>query len=956
MPVHVAISHTTEYAYDRPVSLSPHVIRLRPGPHCRTPVLAYALKVTPARHFITWQQDPHGNFLARVAFSEPTRALSITVDLVAEMAVYNPFDFFLEPSAEHAPFEYDQWLQKELAAFLDADAPGDALASFLASTDRRPQRTTAFLVGLNRRLSEEIQHIVRLEPGVQSPEETLTTRLGSCRDTAWLLVQVLRHLGFAARFVSGYLVQLAPDVQPLEGPAGVTADFTDLHAWAEVYLPGAGWLGLDPTSGLLAGEGHLPVAATPDPQSAAPVSGSVEACEVTFRHEMHIQRIYESPRVTKPYTDGQWSEIVSLGRRIDRDLLDHDVRLTMGGVPTFIGIDDMDGAEWNVATLGTRKRELAGQLMTQLRQRLGPGGLLHYGQGQCAGEPEPRWSIGCVWRRDGQVLWHDEQLLADETRDYGFDANDGTRFGVHLAGVLGDDGSYARPAVERQARVAVESRHGRLHVVVPPVADVEAYFRIAAAVERTARDLALPVILEGAPPPPDPRLDRIIARPDRGVIRVSMHPARSWDELVEQTTVLYEAARQSRLGADKFMIDGRHTGTGGGHHIVIGGPTATDSPVLRRPDLIRSLLAYWNNHPSLSYLFSGQFVGPASPHPRIDESRPEALHELEIAFQQMATSGTADPSLVGRIFRSLLADATGDTQRTEFRLDRLFEAGTADSVRGLAGLRSFEMAPHARMSLTQQLLVRAIVSAFWKEPYSQGVVRWGSGLRDRFMLPHFLQQDVEDVLEDLGRRGYALRAEWFAPHFEFRFPFHGTVVRGGVRVELRQAIEPWWPVPAADPGAETAVRYIDSSVERVQVMVTGLTPERHCVTCNGRRVPLHPTGTSAEAVAGVRYRAWLPAHALHPTVPVHAPLTFDVVDIWNRRSLGGCVYHVTHPGGRNYETFPVNAYEAESRRRARFLEIGHTSGTVDAPPAEHDADFPFTLDLRRTPRHDIPQR
>jgi uncharacterized protein (DUF2126 family) len=949
MPVHVAISHTTEYAYDRPVSLSPHVIRLRPGPHCRTPVLAYALKVAPAEHFITWQQDPHGNYLARVVFREPARALCITVDLVAEMAVYNPFDFFLEPSAEQAPFEYEPWLQKELAAFLDAEPPGDALASFLAATDRRPQRTTEFLVGLNRRLAEDIEHIVRLEHGVQSPDDTLTARRGSCRDTAWLLVQVLRHLGFAARFVSGYLVQLAPDVQPLDGPAGVSADFTDLHAWTEVYLPGAGWIGLDPTSGLLAGEGHLPVAATPDPQSAAPVTGQVEPCEVAFRHEMQIQRISESPRVTKPYTDAQWGEIVSLGRHIDRDLRDHDVRLTMGGAPTFNAIDDMDGAEWTVAALGTRKRELAGQLIERLRQHLGPGSLLQHGQGTWyAGEPLPRWALHCIWRRDGQAVWRDERLLADETRDYGFAASDAERFAAHLAGILGVDGSGVMPALE--------SRAGRIHVLVPPVAGIEAYFELVSAIERTARDLSLPVILDGAPPPGDTRLGRITARPQTGVIQVDMHPAASWDELAEQTTMLYEAARQSRLGTDTFMIDGRHTSTGGGR-IVIGGPTAYDSPVLRRPDLLRSLLAYWNNHPSLSYLFSGQFVGPAGPHPRIDESRPDALHELEIAFQQMPDSGTDDPLPIGRVLRTLLADAAGDTRRTEFCLDALIAPTSGDSVGGLAELRSFETPPHARMRLTQQLLLRAIVAAFWREPYSHGVVRWGTGLHDRFMLPHFVRQDIEEVLDDLGRRGYPLRPEWFAPHFEFRFPIHGAVVRGGVRLELRQALEPWWSVPGTDQATGAAVRYVDTSVERLQVVATGLTPGRHYVTCNGRRVPLHPTGTSAQAVAGVRYRAWLPAHALHPTVPVHAPLTFDVVDSWNRRSLGGCVYHVTHPGGRNYETFPVNAYEAESRRLARFFEIGHTSGVVDIAPEDRDADFPFTLDLRRTPgRHDIRQR
>jgi uncharacterized protein (DUF2126 family) len=1124
MPIHVALSHRTTYKYDRLVSLAPHVIRLRPAPHCRTPVLTYSLRVTPEKQFINWQQDPHGNFLARVVFPEQTRELSITVDLVAEMAVYNPFDFFLEASAEHVPFKYEPWLAKELAVFLEVDEPGEAVETFLDAVERdrlafdasgNPRRTVEFLVDLNRRLSQEISYIIRMEPGVQSPEETLTRRSGSCRDTGWLLVQVLRHLGLAARFVSGYLIQLVSDVKPLEGPAGATADFTDLHAWAEVYLPGAGWVGLDPTSGLFAGEGHLPVAATPDPFSAAPVTGLVDDCEVTFAHEMHVRRIYESPRVTKPYTDEQWAGIVALGHDIDRDLVAHDVRLTMGGEPTFVSIDDMDGAEWNLAAVGARKRELAGNLVKRLRCRFAPGGLLHYGQGKWyPGESLPRWALGCWWRRDGVPIWNDPQLVADEHVDYRHGDREARAFIDRLSRILDVDPGRVLPAFEdawyymwrerrlptnvdplksqladeeervRLARIferglnatagyilplqkreiggqerwvsgpwflrpetlfllpgdspigyrlpldslpwvepaeahtlyprdpmapaghplppfplaaldsprsdvrtqhdpraqllaadrrllaqprpergesapwlvrtaiCVEVRHGRICVFVPPVESIEDYLELVAAMESTARELGLPIILEGETPPHDPRLNHIKVTPDPGVIEVNLHPAHSWDELVSQVTTLYEEARESRLGTDKFMLDGRHTGTGGGNHVVLGGPTAADSPILRRPALLRSLLTYWNNHPSLSYLFSGLFIGPTSQHPRIDEARHDSLHELEIAFQQTPEADAAHPWLVDRLFRHLLADVTGNTHRTEFCIDKLFAPESSEGRRGLVELRSFEMPPHARMSLTQQLLLRALVARFWKEPYEQGIVRWGTELHDRFMLPHFVGQDLQDVLDDLRSRGYDLRPDWFAPHVEFRFPFYGAIVRRGVRLELRQALEPW-NVLGEEPGPGGAVRFVDSSVERLQIKVSGLTGGRHFVTCNGRRLPLHPTGTAAEAVAGVRYRAWQPASALHPTIPVHAPLVFDLVDGWNRRSLGGCVYRVAHPGGLSYEAFPVNAYEAESRRLSRFSDFGHTPGSMDPPPEEPPSDFPFTLDLRRAPRQGV---
>ena len=1088
MGIRIALSHVTTYRYDRPVTLGPHTVRLRPAPHARTPVHAYSLRVEPAEQFLNWQQDPYSNHLARLVFLKPAAELKVTVELVAEMVPINPFDFFIDEAAQEFPFAYDETLTRELAPYLETLPAGPRLRELIASCRRSGVLTNDYLVSLNHAVQRHVGYVIRLEPGVQTPEETLDARRGSCRDSAWLLVQLARHLGLAARFVSGYLIQLVADEKPVEGPEGPPADFTDLHAWAELYIPGAGWVGLDATSGLLAAEGHIPLACTADPTSAAPITGSyswVGDAKVIeeFDHDMRVTRLDEKPRVTKPYTDEQWAAIDALGRRVDADLREWDVRLTMGGEPTFVSIDDREAEEWNTAAVGPHKRRQALALLKRLHERWAPGGLLHFGEGKWyPGEQLPRWAFGCWWRRDGEPIWTDPELVADESVRYGFGAAESARFVTRLAELLGVNAAHVMPGYEdvfyhlwrerrlpanvdpfdsklddeqeraRLARVfeqklgavvghalpvrhgigagsrwesgewflrtgrlylhpgdspmglrlpldsapwedpaarqfvaerdpfaplphlqtteasgprepattpaddsvvrtalCVEPRGGVLHVFMPPCRLAEDYLDLVAAVERTAAELRMPVRIEGYKPPHDPRLNHFSVTPDPGVIEVNTHPAASWDELVATTTTLYEEAKASRLCTEKFMLDGRHTGTGGGNHVVLGGATPADSPLLRRPDLLKSLVGFWVNHPSLSYLFSGLFVGPTSQHPRVDEARLDALRELELAFEQVtANRGEHVPSyLVDRLFRNLLTDSTGNTHRTEFCIDKLFSPDSATGRLGLLELRSFEMPPHARMSLAQQVLLRSLVGWFWRKPYDRKLVRWGTALHDKFMLPHFVAEDFADALTELGDRGgYALDPAWFTPHVEFRFPLIGELTRRGVNLELRTAIEPWHVLGEEGAAGGTA-RYVDSSVERVQVKVRGLTDPRHVVTCNGRRVPLHPTGTNGEYVAGVRYRAWQPPSCLHPTIPVHAPLVFDVLDTWNERSVGGCTYHVAHPGGLSPPDFPVNALAAESRRASRFRAFGHTPGPLRVPPLEALPEFPLTLDLRQ---------
>jgi len=1167
MAIHVALHHRTHYKYDRLVKLGPQVIRLRPAPHARTRILGYSLKIQPGEHFLNWQQDPQANYLARAVFEQPTREFLVEVDLVAEMSVLNPFDFFLEPHAEKFPFHYDSALDHELEpfqlkcgltpkflayletvrkeiigeehlAFMDGTAPAvpqsersvdihhhSAFPELGKVEEEDPndkrQRTIDFLVALNQKLWKDISYLIRMEPGVQSPEETLATLSGSCRDSAWLMCQLLRHCGLASRFVSGYLIQLTADVKSLDGPSGAEKDFTDLHAWCEVYLPGAGWIGLDPTSGLLAGEGHIPLAAAPDPSSAAPITGAVDDSECEFSFDMKVTRIAETPRVTLPYTPEQWAEIERLGHQVDSELAKHDVRLTMGGEPTFVSIDDYDGAEWNSTALGPTKRKRADELINRLQKRWAPGALMHYGQGKWyPGEQLPRWAFACYWRKDGVAIWENRELIAKEDKDYGHNTKDSEQFIQALASRLAISPEWILPGYEdafyylwkerrlpsnvdphksrlsdpqereRLAKVfeqgldsvvghmmpiqrkwdgnkpfwasgpwfmrsdrmyllpgdspmgfrlrldslpwvkksdypfvneldplvprpplpprvarepqrfqggsaepggmgaghsgfgpggqaipftkphldspeevekrpeqqesaswivrtalCVEPRNGKLHVFMPPVEVLEDYLELIAAIEETAEHLQTPVVIEGYTPPFDSRLHVLKVTPDPGVIEVNLHPSSTWEELVDRTKVLYEEARLSRLGTEKFMVDGKHTGTGGGNHIIIGGSTPADSPLLRRPDMLRSLVSYWQNHPSLSFMFSGMFLGPTSQSPRIDEARHDSLYELELAFKQIPDKGWIPPWLVDRLFRNLLIDATGNTHRAEFCIDKLYAPESSTGRLGLLEMRAFEMPPHSEMSLTQHLLLRSLVSRFWKQPYTKPLVRWGTDIHDRWMMPHFVWQDMEDVVRDLQDHGYPMQPEWFAPHFEFRFPFAGDYDTRGLHIELRHALEPWH-VLGEEPGAGGTVRYVDSSLERMQVKVQGAIDKRHKITVNGYQMPLHPTGTNGEFVTGVRYRAWQPESCLQPTIPVHSPLIFDVVDSWSERSLGGCSYNVVHPGGRSYTTFPVNAYEAESRRLARFFRIGHTPGKLKCKPVPVDPEHPFTLDLR----------
>ena len=1058
MSIKVALNHRTQYRYDKAVSLGPQVVQLRPAPHCRTPILSYSFNVTPSKHFLRWQLDPHYNHLARLIFPDKTTEFVVDVNLIAELSPVNPFDFFLEPGAEDYPFEYTPELARDLEPYRSVELAGPLLQTFLNNLSRERRRAIGFLVELNRKVRDEVGYVSRLDPGVQTCEQTLEGRTGSCRDFAWLLVQILRHLGFAARFVSGYLIQLAPDETAPDDPSGLQNDTADLHAWAEAYLPGAGWIGMDPTSGLFAGEGHIPLVCTASAYQAAPIGGTVEPSNVEFGYSMSIRRLNEAPRSSKPFMEQDWARVQQVARSVDADLTAQDVHLTMGGEPTFVGIDDPESPQWNIDALGAMKRARGLSLIRCLREKIAPGAMLHYGQGKWyPGETLPRWALSCYWRSDGVPVWENVALIASEDKDYGFGAADALKFMGALTRRLQvtsenllpafnppaestDPAGYILPIRRRQPAgrlswssqlwfprperfvlmpgdssigyrlpvdlmpwvapdevkheydaapfadrvklpprptrrmdlfskdpthdplpalsstpetaaelirpaLCVQAREGRLHVFLPYAFNLADYLDLLAAVEDTCQYLRKPVWLEGYTPPPDPRLRSLSIVPDPGVLEVNLPPASSWDELEQIYTVLFEEARRNRLTAEKFAYNGSQIATGGGSHIVIGGATVFDSPVLRRPDLLRSLVTFWQNHPSLSYLFSGMFIGPTSQYPRVDEARTGALYELEIAFSQL-TVNDCPPSTLDGLFRNLLVDVTGNTHRAEFCIDKLYPPEGLGQRLGLLELRAFEMAPHVRMGLVEMLLLRALVCRFWKKPYKGNLVRWGPSLHDRFLLPHFVRRDFFDVLGQLRQSGYNFEEKWFASHLEFRFPKIGSMAVDGIELELRQALEPWH-VLAEDTTSGNPVRNVDSSLERLQVKVSGFTTEsRYVVACNGRRVPLCPTGEPGEAVAAVRYCARRLSATLHPTISVHTPLVFDIIDLWNERSIGRCSYHSEAPDGRTYTARPANATEAQRRRLERFQKSEDALGPMAAPEKETNLVFPMTLDLR----------
>ncbi len=1119
----VRIRHHTEYRYGEPAALGPHIVRLRPATHARTPLLAYNLGIDPECR-VHWQFDPWGNRIARLSFEKEQALdrLALTVDATFDIRPVNPFDFYIDDRCERLPIRYPDGLETELAPFRRAPVPGPRLEKFLGELTADGY-VIDYLVALNAAVSSRVGYIIRNEPGIQTSEETLKIGTGSCRDSAVLLVDILRTHGLAARFVSGYLIQLTDEGNLPDEARGVSHDVVDLHAWAEVYIPGAGWIGLDGTSGLLCGEGHIPLACTVQPELAAPVSGTSSEPATGFHFEMEVVRLGHEPRPRVPYSDEQWEAVLATADTVDASLVHSGIELTSGGEPTWTSREHPDLPEWNTEALGETKWSQGLRMASEVRARMAPGSVVLRRMGkQYPGESLPRWALDLIWRADGVPVWCNEQLLAlprplrertleerkadarasqkqevpalseaesfaadlarrldlapaliegfedpgwfldkearlpdgIDPRDLALDDDEERRrlaralvhglgkpvgwalpmqwaqgrwvsapwkfrrgrmflvpgdspMGLRLPlqewpvtppswwpadtttleeqgfdfdprsmrrmqteadsafdptddqGRLRNDGVSTRRATDAAASslavdaktiftaLCVEPREGRLHVFLPPVPNTEAFLELLAEIEEAAEAAGLPVALEGYGPPSDPRLRSCTVTPDPGVIEVNLPVARTTREYLASMELLSEAAVHAGLSTEKYQLDGRQAGSGGGNHLTLGGPNTARSPFLVEPRLLAAVLRYLQNHPSLSYLFTGLFVGPTSQAPRVDEARHDALYELELALEQLEALPPAGfPWQADRLLRNLLADVSGNTHRTEVSIDKLYDPHSPAGRQGLLEFRAFEMPPHERMAAVQMLLLRALVAMLGRGTWRRPLVRWGSRLHDRFLLPHFLWRDICDVTGDLQRAGLPVQAEWFQPFLDFRCPRLGLAEFDGVVLELRAALEPW-PTLGEQPTGATTSRYVDSSVERVELSVSGMTEGRHRIGVAGLALPLHATEEQGRFVAGVRFRAWQPPFCLHPEIPVHHPLRFDVVDTWARRSLGACTYHVWHPEGRAFDHPPLTAFEAAARRAQRFTTEGHMPWPADLRETTPHPEQPLTLDLRR---------
>ena len=1044
-------------------------------------------------------------------WSSPRRSptLDITVGLVADLMVINPFDFFVEEYAERCRSPTSTSLAADLAPYLRPvdERPGPRrLRQSLPRAAGRPRRTARRTVDVprraQRRRARRVAYSVRMEPGRADPRRDAHPRRSApaaTRPGCWSRCCA----STASPPASSPATSCSSP--PTRSPRRPQRPGPRLHRPARLGrgLPARCRLGRHgPDLAPLRRRGPHPALRDARTRAAPPRSRAPPSpCEVTFSFHNEVTRVHEDPRVTKPYTDDQWARIDALGEAVDQRLADGDVRLTMGGEPTFVSLDDTDhrAVEHRRRRPGEARPWPPRSPSGCARPTPRAGSSTAARASGTPASPCPAGSIALQWRTDGVPLWRARRSsptrgaraatrrrppatprpspprsrsvlgLPAEQRPPGVRGPARRRSPPRCASrrarpptrtprrstTHGLGRRWTRPQVATAHRLGAAARHqhgrpGRLgqpavalpprparagaghrpaglrlpldsvawkepgpgRAVVPrgraprwsrrarrhawstrgrghhragvrgprrptstsssrPTEQLDDYAALLSSSSAAARTVGRPVVLEGYGPPPDPRLTQLIVTPDPGVIEVNVQPTRSWAELRELTTTLYDEARQARPDDREVRPrrpPHRHRRRQPPH--PRRPPRRSTRPLLRRPDLLVSLLTYWQRHPSPVLPVLRPLHRPTSQAPRFDEGRPEALYEMEIAFaeidrlaaQASGPHGTGEgprPWLVDRALRHLLTDLTGNTHRAEFCIDKLYSPDSSRGRLGLLELRGFEMPPHPQMALVQALLVRASSRCSGTQPFAAPLVRWGTELHEDFLLPAGRDSDIAAGGRRPARPRHRLRGGVARPVHGVPLPAHRHARRigRGHELELRQAIEPWHVLGEEATAGGTA-RYVDSSVERVQVPVAGLDPHRHLVTCNGVPVPLTPTGAAGRAL---RRRALPRLAAAVGAAPHHRGAR--PAALRRRRPRRGARWAVrpttsstpaagptTHP--------PVNAAEAEARRASRFEARGHTAGRARRRrPARGRGRrrrltrraTPHTLDLRRVP-------
>jgi uncharacterized protein (DUF2126 family) len=716
-----------------------------------------------------------------------------------------------------------------------------------------------------------------------------------------------------------------------------------------------------------------------------------------------------------PYSAPVWKKILACGGAVESSLGASGVLLTMGGEPTFVPVSP-SGAEWQTAALGPTKLAYARRLARELIRTAWAGSVVLETSGKhYPGEPLPRWALLVQRRADGQPVWRDISRLRADIKLGKHKPSHAKKFIAALAEALAVGVPHALPFAEDENSAAItgyvlpldhdgtkwitddwtavfpaavplfpgestaglrlplgqlaeknlrraltaEIRAGTLTIFVPPLL-LAAYLELIAKIEETVTALNLrDIVLAGYAPPPEPTLPTLGLASDPGVLEINLTPSATWADYDAQLAQLYAAAAACGLCARKLQFNGRETGTGGGAHLVFGGPAGLLSPFFAFPALLPSVIRYWQHHPALSYAFTGAYMGPSSQAPRIDESTFEALYELEIACAGAESLGTPQNlALFDLLFRDLLMDRSGNTHRAEISVDKLWNPFAPNGRLGLVEFRAFETHPAPAVQSVTALFVRAILARLAADPFNAPFVRWAGELHDRFFLPAFVWEDLAIICADLRNHGIAFDAEWLRAPWEFRFPKLGEFALpvSNLKSEIsnptlvfRQALEAW-PLLGESPNAGTVARTVDSSLDRIEARISEAKfLEGGLLLANGLPCAFRATAGGA-AACGIRYRAFYLSPSLQPHVPVHAPLLLEWVDRTTLTVVAAARWHVWNPANSAYAAAPADVTLAAARRAERWEYWPHTIGQPRFVPK---IDFPpegrHTLDLRRYP-------